>query len=616
MKKNLHVLALCAFLIIAPALTFAAGVFDIQYPIAELGSCNSREECKAFCDSPDNELTCLKWAQDNGFAQKSTPKQQPQQPGDQDRPQDQNRQQNENMNEGDGNEQQRTIDEEAFRNAPGGCKTPRECDMYCRVEEHLGECLDYSVKYGYSTQEEADKILAQSKKGGPGGCKGPEQCDAFCKQPANARACMQFVVDEGKITQEEAEVMISQMEKGAMMKGKKPGEEKGPGEPKIQKEKAVEVLKTKSGPGGCKNEEECKAYCEGGEHMEECMNFAKENKLMSDEDLQKMEKLSKGGPGGCKGPEQCDAFCSKEENRETCMNFSKENGLISEEEIQMMEKQMSIMKKLDKQAGPGGCRSREECNTFCSDQNNIETCLNFSGQQGMLSPDAVKQMMGQSSEAKQKMQQIQQYQQRPPMDQQRPQGKMMFPQKDGGEQFTPPQDCKDGNCPPPQDGQYRSKPYQGGDQQESGQYGQPPQGEYPQYPQQPRDCKDGNCPPPTGMNDRPQYQPQQEQYPPQQQEGQYMPPPPTGMNEGQTYQPPQEGQYGQPQYPQQPQYAPQPRPSGDDQYQRPGTYIPPQDGQNMQPPPTGSGENIPPPQPLSYKAKNMLANVLLFFLGK
>ena len=423
MKTLLNtIFLLSSVFILSIGMVQAASIFDISYPIAELGNCGSQEECKAFCNDSANAENCQLWAENNGFAPKRETMAPPQggpMPGD--RP-------------AGGDRAREMKDEEAFANAPGGCKTPRECDMYCRVDENLRECMDYGVKYGYMSQEEADKILAQSKKGGPGGCKSEAECNKFCRDSKNARECMKFVVDEGKITQEEADIMITQMEKGP---GGKPGKPmgKGHGEPKIQEEKAKAALATKAGPGGCKTVEECSAYCMGGEHQDECMKFAEENDLMDPAEMEMAKKMMAiGGPGGCKGPKECDDFCGSEENRDTCFNFAKDNGMMSGEEVQMMEKQMSIIKKLDRQAGPGGCKTREECNAFCKDSANLETCINFSGKQGIISGDAAKKMMGQTRDAKMKMQQIGEYQNFRGMD-----GQMMGGPMGGPNQMDPNQ---------------------------------------------------------------------------------------------------------------------------------------------------------------------------------
>jgi hypothetical protein len=39
------------------------------------------------------------------------------------------------------------------------------------------------------------------------------------------------------------------------------------------------------------------------------------------------------GPGGCKGKEECDAFCNNPDNQETCFNFAKDNGMIPEKDL-------------------------------------------------------------------------------------------------------------------------------------------------------------------------------------------------------------------------------------------------------------------------------------------
>ena len=389
MKKLLFLVLPIAAL---AAVALAASPFDISYPIVDLGNCGSQQECKAYCDDSVNQEQCQIWAENNGFAPKrATPAS-----GTRDRAREQ-------------------LDEEALANAPGGCKSPRECDAYCRIEENLNECLDYSVKYGHTTAEEADKIRARAERGGPGSCKSEAECDSYCRNPKNARECMAFVVEEGKITQEEADFMVEQMSKPGGPGGKPTG--KGPAEPKVKEEKVLEALKTETGPGGCKDIKECAAYCMGGEHMNECMDFAAKYGIMAPEEMEKAKKLSQlGGPGGCKNAKECDAFCGKPGNGEICFQFAKDNGLMSDEEIQMMDKQMSVIKKLDRQAGPGGCRSKEECGAYCSDPTKIEECINFAGQTGMMNPEAVKNMMGQTQEAKDKMRDLERYRSERAMD--------------------------------------------------------------------------------------------------------------------------------------------------------------------------------------------------------
>jgi uncharacterized protein YutE (UPF0331/DUF86 family) len=362
MTKNLiFYSAILIFVLSIFSITSAVNPFDISYPISELGNCVSQEECKVYCDSPDNQAACMDWAAGKGFVSKEEARKV---------------------------EEINSIGKRPDSYGPGGCQTPGECDAYCRILENLDECLQYSVSIGHISAEEAAKIKEKADKGGPGSCKSKEECDNYCRNPQNAAECMKFVVEEGKITQEEADFMVEMSKKGNI------GKPKGP---EIEKEKALRVLEEKGGgPGGCKNEQECMAFCNDPSHMDECMNFAAENGLMPAEDIEKVKKMMTiGGPGGCKNEQECDAFCKKEENRDTCFNFAKNSGMLPPEEVMMIEKQMSIIKKLDTQPGPGGCRSKEECSNFCQDPAHMEDCMNFASQTGMMNKERVQSMMGQ-----------------------------------------------------------------------------------------------------------------------------------------------------------------------------------------------------------------------------
>ncbi|MCG2694912.1 hypothetical protein L6261_02400 [Candidatus Parcubacteria bacterium] len=446
----------------------AVNPFDITYPVQELGSCPSQSECKIFCDNPDNLEACVTFAEKQGMIKAPEAK----------RIKEVKRIQKEQPNE---------------MNGPGGCMTPQECDAFCRAESNLDECLNYGVKNGYTTQEEADRIREQVKKGGPGGCKSKNECDAFCSDPNNADECLNFVVNEGKITKEEAEFMKQQMIKREQEKGQPKGQQKDI--ENIDKKKVTEILNTQVGPGGCKNMEECNAYCSDFSHGEECMQFAVNNKIAPPEALEKMKKMSqiKSGPGGCMGPQECDAFCSKPENRQTCFEFTKQNQLMPPEELMRMEREMEIVDKLNSggMTGPGGCKGPQECNAFCRNPENMEECINFSGEQGLLSQDRMKDMMGKTQESFDKMKEIEMQRnqvvgdakgfffggpgdmngkQMPPFDPQRmpPQSQNMMPPMDGSmpppegyqnfdPNMMPPDGYKnfDTNMMPPSEGSYR-----------------------------------------------------------------------------------------------------------------------------------------------------------------
>ncbi len=107
-----------------------------------------------------------------------------------------------------------------------------------------------------------------------------------------------------------------------------------------------------------------------------------------------MELGRQGGPGGCKGQRECDAYCSQPEHGEECFNFSKDNGLMPAEEIQKMERQRGVIKKLEQQGGgPGGCKGPEECRNYCMDTSHFDECAAFSVKEGIMDVNQAKDMM-------------------------------------------------------------------------------------------------------------------------------------------------------------------------------------------------------------------------------
>src|SRR3989344_1626998 len=201
---------------------------------------------------------------------------------------------------------------------------------------------------------------------------------------------------------------------------------------KADSQKMLQAIKKGVKPPSCRGKEEC-------------MNFAEAAGFMSAEDAEMARKTGGKGPGGCKGKEMCEAFCNNPDNQETCFNFAKDNGMMPEEEIKKMEEGRQQMKQsfeqmpagveeclnnaigadmvekmkngvmpqrdigekmqgcfqkmgpppgqegqnfqpgpgqenpgdqiMPQQAGPGGCKGPEECQKYC--ESNPEACKNF-----------------------------------------------------------------------------------------------------------------------------------------------------------------------------------------------------------------------------------------------
>ena len=101
---------------------------------------------------------------------------------------------------------------------------------------------------------------------------------------------------------------------------------------------------------------------------------------MSEEEAQMIQTMGKdefAGPGGCNSKESCEAYCSQETNQEECGKFfgdngKKKNDVEDGEGVEIMENFV----------GPGGCATKEECEAFCADGANSETCAAFFGTVG------------------------------------------------------------------------------------------------------------------------------------------------------------------------------------------------------------------------------------------
>ena len=104
------------------------------------------------------------------------------------------------------------------------------------------------------------------------------------------------------------------------------------------------------GPGGCTSKEECRSYCEVDSNKEECLTFAVEKGMMTQEEADKARKfLNQTGPGGCRGGE-CKNYCEDPANTETCLNFAVEKGMITGALAGSMVK----FREMEREEGPGG----------------------------------------------------------------------------------------------------------------------------------------------------------------------------------------------------------------------------------------------------------------------
>ncbi|MBI2888344.1 MAG: hypothetical protein HYY10_00280 [Candidatus Liptonbacteria bacterium] len=136
--------------------------------------------------------------------------------------------------------------------------------------------------------------------------------------------------------------------------------------------------------GNCGSKGECKKYCESPSNVEACVAFAEKHGLMNKEEAAQAKKftqaLAKGGPGGCKSAQECESFCSNVANLEACMSFAKKQG-IKNDQVNQGEKLLAHMKAGGKT--PGGCTSEADCRSYCGDFSHAEECYEFAKKAGI-----------------------------------------------------------------------------------------------------------------------------------------------------------------------------------------------------------------------------------------
>src|SRR3989344_2886984 len=359
MKK---LLCICGLILLLATVSVAyAQESSITFQVADLGGCESKEACKAYCEIETNKESCLSFAESRGLMKK---------------------------------EEVEKAKKFVAQPGPGGCRG-EACKKYCADPNNREECTEFGLKHGFITKEEAErmkKFKAIENEAGPGGCKG-EACREYCSDPVHQKECFEFAKSKGFIKPEDEE----QFEKGNSIK---------------------EEIAKNGGPGGCKSETECRTFCNSPDNTETCIAFGAEHGAVKSEEATKMlqnfrehkarfeEMKEKGlvesgqrgqfgearemqgdvkGPGGCTSKEECEKFCA--DNPEECQKFQPaQRGMVES------GRQPGNFK------GPAGCASPEECEKLCAE--NPEKC--GGGEQGrMPNPKDNRQVRPQEFQGKQ-----------------------------------------------------------------------------------------------------------------------------------------------------------------------------------------------------------------------
>ncbi len=257
----------------------------------------------------------------------------------------------------------------------GNCASKDACLDYCNIPGNMPACIKYAKDHGLMNSDEAnraEKFKEKLDKGeGPGGCKSPQECKAFCENVSNIEVCTKFAKEHG--------VNNPDIERG---------------------EKIAAYIKSGGQtPGGCNSKEACETYCSDFRHAEECFQFAEKAGLtqvkvevpgkaegrfeggLPPGQFQKfLEAIKKGEtPGGCKSKEECEKYCSDPAHRDECINFAEKVGLIPTDQAEKI-KQLGGK-------GPGDCNSPESCKAYCADAAHHDECYKFAVDHGFISAE-------------------------------------------------------------------------------------------------------------------------------------------------------------------------------------------------------------------------------------
>ena len=384
--RKYYFLLIFVFILFSGVLVFATSKEDITFPVAELGNCKSEEACEAFCDLPENMGPCLNFAEIHNLI----PKEEIEigkkilALGETSGPggcrgvvecgtycDDMSHikecvafaEKNNLMSADELAEAKKVASALEKGVQPPPCNSKSECDDVCILPENMKTCITFAKEAGLMPPEElaeAEMVLAALEKGiTPPPCGSKDKCDEYCSLPENFETCVSFAEAAGFMSPEEAEMVRRTGGKG---------------------------------PGDCRGKEACEAFCEDPANMGPCVDFAVENGFMSAEEAEQVRKMMAAGftsgPGGCKGQEECEAFCDDISHMAECVDFAERTGMMSSEDAARARR----MAEMGISGGPGGCKGEEECRAFCENPANMETCLNFAIQVGDMSPEEAEQM--------------------------------------------------------------------------------------------------------------------------------------------------------------------------------------------------------------------------------
>lgn len=237
--KNINkiISTFAAAIVLTLSMSAVVQAASITFPIASLGNCSSKHECKTYCDQPTNQQACIDFAKQNGLISRQ-----------------------------EAEHEQKISQTLQQSGGPGGCTSRQACMAYCNDVIHLQECTSFAKEHGMISQEQEQEASSfqQAVADGtqmPGGCTTLQQCQNYCLQSAHVNECISFGQKSGLIPQDKIE----------------------------QLKKMVSLIQSGQTPGGCKTGEECRQYCSQEDHADACAAFGQQIGALTSEQAKQLQ---------------------------------------------------------------------------------------------------------------------------------------------------------------------------------------------------------------------------------------------------------------------------------------------------------------------------------------
>ena len=85
--------------------------------------------------------------------------------------------------------------------------------------------------------------------------------------------------------------------------------------------------------------------------------------------------------GNCTSQQDCEKYCDNIQNSESCINFAEKEGMMTKEEIDEARKVLPYLKSGET---PGKCSSKKTCDEYCNKDENFQECITFAEKAGLI----------------------------------------------------------------------------------------------------------------------------------------------------------------------------------------------------------------------------------------